>query len=116
MFALPNTEVSHGMWINQRHLPIPAMSQPNGLSDLQERTLLAVWKLGGIGKNVVDSSKLQTELTNEPLGKLEAAIQSLHELGFLEKTMAEDRASYSLTPLGLAILTKIEEDKLQELK
>jgi DNA-binding MarR family transcriptional regulator len=116
MFAFPNTIVSHGRWINQRQLPMRPMPQPNGLPDLEERILLAIWKLRGIGKNAVDESGLQTELSNETPQNLAAAIQTLRNQGFLERTSLNDRVLLSLTPLGLAILRKVEEDRLQELK
>jgi predicted transcriptional regulator len=116
MFAFPNTGVSDGKWISRRNLPIPAMPQTNGLSDLQERILLAVWKLRGIGSNNVDQTALKAEMTNEPSQNLTDAIGTLYTQGFLEKTSTDDRTAISLTPLGLAILRKIEEDRLQELK
>ena len=95
---------------------MPTMPRMNGLSDLQERILLAVWKLRGIGSNNVDQSALNAEITNEPSQNLTDAIGTLYTQGFLEKTSNDDRTAISLTPLGLAILRKIEEDRLQELK
>ena len=92
------------------------MPQPEGLSDLEERILLAVWKLGGVGKNAVDENKLRTELANETPQNLAGAIETLRNQGFLEATNLHDRTLISLTPLGLAILRKLEEDRLQELK
>jgi len=95
---------------------MPPMPQTNSLSDLEERILLAIWKLRGIGKNAVDESRLQTELTNETPQNLSGAIEKLRNQGFLERTSLHDRMLLSLTPLGLAILRKVEEDRLQELK
>ena len=92
------------------------MSQPSGLSDLQERVLLAVWKLRGVGKNGVDDSKLGSELENETAENLAAAVEELRNQGFLEATNQQNQSLLSLTPLGLAILRKVEEDRLQELK
>lgn len=95
---------------------MPPMPQPNGLPDLEERILLALWKLRGIGKNVVDQNSLQTELSNETPQNLAGAVETLRNQGFLERTSLHDRTLLSLTPLGLAILRKVEEDRLQELK
>jgi DNA-binding MarR family transcriptional regulator len=92
------------------------MPEPNVLSELEERILLAVWKLKGIGKNGVEESNLQTELTNETPQNLAAAIEALQNQGFIEKADSSGRRFLSLTPLGLAILRKLEEDRLQELK
>jgi len=92
------------------------MPEPNMLSELQERTLLAIWKLNGIGKNGVQEGNLQTELTNETPQNLAAALEALQNQGFISRKEFGDRKDVSLTPLGLAILRKLEEDRLQELK
>ena len=96
--------------------PMPPMSQPDGLSDLQERVLLAIWKLSSIGQNTVEESKLKAELDHEPPQDLAGATDQLYKRGFLDKSTAEGATNFSLTPLGLAILRKLEEDRLQELK
>jgi DNA-binding MarR family transcriptional regulator len=116
MFAFPHTIVSYGRWINQRAPTMRPMPEPNILSELEERTLLAIWKLKGIGKNGVEESSLQTELTNETPQNLAAALEALQNQGFIKKANSSDRKFLSLTPLGLAILRKLEEDRLQELK
>jgi DNA-binding MarR family transcriptional regulator len=116
MFAFPNTIVSYGRWISQRDLPMPTMPQANSLSELEERILLTIWKLKGIGKNGVAESNLQTELPNETPQNLAGAIEALQNQGFVERRSSADRTFLSLTPLGLAILRKLEEDRLQELK
>ena len=92
------------------------MPEPNMLSELEEKTLLAIWKLKGIGKNGVEESNLQTELTNETPQNLAAVLEALQNQGFIQKTNSNGRKFLSLTPLGLAILRKLEEDRLQELK
>jgi hypothetical protein len=92
------------------------MPQTNGLAEFHETVLLTVWKLRGMGNVPVDESKLRSELTGDPAEELSAALQTLSSLGFLEAKMAGERRVFSLTPLGLAILRKIEEDRLQELK
>ena len=92
------------------------MTDPNMLSELEERTLLAIWKLKGIGKNGVEESNLQAELQNETPQNKTGAVEALQNKGFIEKTNSSDRRFISLTPLGLAILRKLEEDRLQELK
>ena len=95
---------------------MPTMPQANSLSELEERILLTIWKLKGIGKNGVAESNLQTELPNETPQNLAGAIEALQNQGFVERRRSADRAFLSLTPLGLAILRKLEEDRLQELK
>lgn len=97
---------------------MPSMSQsPEGLSDLQERVLLALWKLGSTGRNTVEETRLRTELSSETPEAIGAAIDQLHKQGFLSNsTLVEGGRRISLTPLGLAILRKLEEDRLQELK
>jgi DNA-binding MarR family transcriptional regulator len=92
------------------------MPEPNMLSELEERTLLAIWKLKGIGKNGVEESNIQTELTDETPQNLAVALETLQNQGFIEKANSSGRKFLSLTPLGLAILRKLEEDRLQELK
>ncbi len=116
MFAFPNTGVSDGKWISQTRSPMPFVPQMNGLSDLQERILLAIWKLRGMGQYTVDEGKLRTELMNESTQDMVDASGTLVKQGFLEKKDADNRTSFSLTSLGLAILRKLEEDRLQELK
>jgi len=95
---------------------MPTMPQANSLSELEERILLTIWKLKGIGKNGVAESNLQTELPNETPQNLAGAIEALQNQGFVERRSSADRTFLSLTPLGLAILRKLEEDRLQELK
>ncbi len=92
------------------------MPQDNGLSELQETTLQTIWKLKGIGANAVYEDQLRAELTIEPSENIPSTVQLLQAQGFIEVREIEDRKAISLTPLGLAILRKIEEDRLQELK
>lgn len=93
-----------------------SMPEPNTLSEIEERTLLAIWKLKAVGKNGVEESNLQTELPNDTPQNLAGAVEALRTKGFIEKTNSADHKFLSLTPLGLAILRKLEEDRLQELK
>jgi DNA-binding MarR family transcriptional regulator len=116
MFAFIYTAVSYGRWINQRLITMRPMPDPNALSELEQRTLLALWRLKGLGKNGVEESSLQTELTSETPQNLTGAVQALENLGFITKSNSGERKLLSLTPLGLAILRKLEEDRLQELK
>jgi len=91
---------------------------PKGtLSDLEERILLALWKLRGIGKNTINERILKADLAaeSESEGWMEK-IRSLNNQGFLEMGNVDGQNSFSLTALGLAILRRIEEDRLQELK
>lgn len=92
------------------------MPSTDGLTESGERILLALWKLNGIGKNYVSKNSLKTDLaTGASDYRLTDEIVSLRNQGFLETATGDDDA-ISLTPLGLAILRQIEEDKLQELK
>lgn len=92
------------------------MPQADGLSELQATTLLTIWKLKGIGANAVDEDQLKTELVNEPPENIHSAVQLLQSQGFIEIRDLAGRKAISITSLGLAILRKIEEDRLQELK
>ncbi len=95
---------------------MPPMPQPDGLSEIQERVLLAVWKLTGIGQKMVEEDRLKAELSQEPPPDLAEAVDRLHDQSFLDKSVEAGGTNFSLTPLGLAILRKLEEDRLQELK
>lgn len=95
---------------------MPPMPDTSGLSDLEQRLLLAIWRLKGIGKNGVDENNLNTEFSSETGQVLISAIRALTNQGFVEQTTSGNRKGLSLTPLGLAILRKLEEDRLQELK
>lgn len=96
---------------------MPDMSSINKLTESEERILLALWKMKGIGKNHIREESLKADpavgnsddhWTNE--------IVNLQNQGFLETVTVDEQNTISLTPLGLAILRQIEEDKLQELK
>jgi DNA-binding MarR family transcriptional regulator len=92
------------------------MPSTNTLSETQEAVLLALWKLRGIGTSTVDERQLRAEMAEDPSEGLTPTLQLLETQGFIEVKDEGDRKSVSITPLGLAILRKIEEDKLQELK
>jgi len=92
------------------------MPSTNTLSEAQEAVLLAIWKLRGIGANTVDERQVRAEVTKDPSEDLTPIVQLLEAQGFIEIKDEADHKSVSITPLGLAILRKIEEDKLQELK
>ncbi|MGA2626892.1 MAG: hypothetical protein ABSF63_07515 [Candidatus Bathyarchaeia archaeon] len=92
------------------------MSLTSGLSEGGEAVLLAIWKLKGIGTNTVDERQLKAEMAKEPSEDLSSTLQLLETQGFIEIKDEADRKGVSITPLGVAILRKIEEDKLQELK
>ncbi len=93
-----------------------SMSLTSGLSEGGEAVLLAIWKLKGIGTNTVDERQLKAEMEKEPSDELSSTLQLLETQGFIEIKDEADRKGVSITPLGVAILRKIEEDKLQELK
>ena len=91
------------------------MPQPDALPDLEQRILFALWKLRGIGKNAVEENRLQEELKSDPPESLDTSVEVLVNKGFIERTHGSDLRLLSLTPLGFAILRKLEEDRLQEL-
>lgn len=93
------------------------MPHPGKLSDLEERILFALWKLGGIGKNAIQEERLKTGLAIEASSQIwMSELENLRKQGFLEANSMDGRNVVSLTPLGLSILRQIEEDRLQELK
>ena len=83
------------------------------LSELGERILLAVWKLNGAGKPAVTEHMLKAELS-EVSNDISQELRRLQEQGFIVRATGEN-AEFALTPIGLAILRQVEEDKLQEL-
>jgi DNA-binding HxlR family transcriptional regulator len=93
-----------------------SMSLTSGLPEEGEAVLLAIWKLRGIGTNRVDERKVKAEMTNGSSTNLTSTLQLLETQGFVEIKDQGNRKEVSITPLGLSILRKIEEDKLQELK
>ena len=87
------------------------------LSELEERVLLTLWKLRGIGKNRVKEAALSADLTQtNSQSNWTNEISRLNDLSLLEITTADGQREISLTPLGLSLIRQIEEDKLQELK
>ena len=84
------------------------------LSVLGEKILLAVWKLNVVGIRSVAEEALRAELPDSSDG-FSQELQTLQDLGFVVKGNTNERNEFALTPLGLAILRQIEEDKLQEL-
>jgi hypothetical protein len=93
------------------------MAPASSLSEVEEKILLALWKLGGVGKNHVREDALTANLA---VAGLESGcvkeVVSLHDRGFLQSVTVEGGKEISLTPLGLSLLRQIEEDKLEELK
>jgi DNA-binding MarR family transcriptional regulator len=93
------------------------MPSINKLTDSEERILLALWKLKGIGNNHIREASLKADLAVESSDDhWTGEIAKLQNQGFLDTVTVEGHNIISLTPLGLAILRQIEEDKLQELK
>jgi len=84
------------------------------LSVLGARILLTVWKLKGVGEKSVTEEALIEELPDRNNG-FSQELKGLQELGFVTKININGKDGVALTPLGLAILRQIEEDKLQEL-
>jgi predicted transcriptional regulator len=91
------------------------MPLANGLSDSQEAVLFAIWKLRGIGTSVITESQLKAQVTDEQPEAISAALSQLQAHGFVHIDNKNDRKTMSITPLGVAILRKIEEDRLQEI-
>ena len=93
------------------------MPQSGVLSDLEEKVLSTLWKLRGVGDKVISEETLTQNLTAQDSGQDWAgSIRNLQELGFLTSETKDGHMSFALTPLGLAILRQVEEDRLQELK
>ncbi|HXX72677.1 MAG TPA: hypothetical protein VEI80_03210 [Candidatus Acidoferrales bacterium] len=91
------------------------MPSPNGLSEPQEAVLFAIWKLKGIGTNPVTEDQLKTQIGNTPTEFLPPTLTQLQTQGFVQIDNDGGRKTISITPLGLAILRKVEEDRLQEI-
>jgi hypothetical protein len=89
---------------------------PQAVSDLGEQILLTLWRLRGIGNKFVKQENLRADLAVDSDQTWVGEIANLQTEGFLTSTNLDGRDAVSLTPLGLAILRQIEEDKLQELK
>jgi len=93
------------------------MPESQGLSETQADILLTIWKLRGIGTNRVDEVKVNAEVMDFVAAEdLRSALATLQTQGFIDTQVNEGHFSFSLTPLGVAILRKTEEDRLQELK
>jgi len=86
------------------------------LTEAEERILLALWRLEGIGENRIREDSLKADLSTKSEEPVVDGILKLESQGFVETVAMIDHRAVSLTPLGLAILRQIEEDKLQELK
>ena len=91
------------------------MPPQDGLSELDERILLALWKLRGIGRNYVKEQALRADLADET-GAWVDSISNLCNRGFLEKTTVDGQDAFAITSLGLSVLRQTEENKLQELQ
>lgn len=87
---------------------------PGSLSEIGERILLAAWKLNGLGERFVaeETLKVESSTSDEEFAR---ELSILEAQGFITRSTL-DKAEFTLTPLGLAILRQVEEDKLQELK
>ena len=85
------------------------------LSEIGEKILLAAWKLNGVGNRTVteESLKAESSVSAEEFAQETGILQVQ---GFIVKSTAQESNEFALTPLGLAILRQVEEDKLQELK
>jgi len=93
------------------------MPSTSPLTEFEERILLALWKLKGIGRVRVAKASVITDPTLGTVPDLvKDEIGKLLSRGFLEAANVNGHDALSLTPLGLAILRQIEEDRLQELK
>jgi len=92
------------------------MPSENGLSEPQEAMLFAIWKLRGIGTNTITEDQLKAQVSNQPLEAEASTLAQLQSQGFVEVTDKDGRRGISITPLGVAILRKVEEDRLQEIK
>jgi predicted transcriptional regulator len=93
-----------------------AMPPANGLSEPQEAMLFAIWKLRGIGNKSITEDQLNAQMSNESAEPLPPTLTQLQSQGFVQIAEKGGRKIISITPLGLAILRKLEEDRLQEIK
>ena len=85
------------------------------LSVLGQKILLAVWKSNALGVKGVTEDALKTEVADSSEG-FPQELKTLEDLGFIIKGNSNSPTQFTLTPLGLAILRQVEEDKLQELR
>jgi len=86
------------------------------LSVLGEKILLAIWKSNPVGIRSVGEDTLKSEFPDSS-NSFSQELKTLLDLGFIIRGNNDGRiAQFALTPLGLAILRQIEEDKLQELR
>jgi len=92
------------------------MPPTNSLSEPQETLLFAIWKLRGIGNNAITEDQLKPQITNQPGETLLQKLAQLQSQGFVQIDDKNGRKTVSITPLGVAILRKVEEDRLQEIK
>jgi len=90
------------------------MPSANSLTETQEAVLFAIWKLRGIGTNPLTEDQLKTQMANGPTEALPQALTELQSQGFVQVENNGGRKTVAITPLGLAILRKVEEDRLQE--
>jgi type III secretory pathway lipoprotein EscJ len=104
------------MSIYGRHLMLKPMPECQGLSEIQADILLTIWKLRGVGTNRVGEDKVKAEVIDIAEEDFRPALATLQTHGFIDNQVKEGRSCFSLTPLGVAILRKTEEDRLQELK
>ncbi len=87
------------------------------LSELQDVILHTIWRLRGIGNRGVKEETIKEDIANQiPLNEWTDEIKALQDLGFVNSESQEQSMSLSLTPLGLAILRQLDQDKLEELK
>jgi DNA-binding HxlR family transcriptional regulator len=92
-------------------LPMPS----DTLSVLGEKILLALWKSNAAGVRSMGEDALRSELSDSADG-LSQELKTLQDLGFIVRGNDDGQTKFVLTPLGLAILRQIEEDKLEELR
>ena len=70
----------------------------------------------GIGKDPIKEETLRADLSPSSPNNWTDDVTYLQNQGFVEATSRNGHNLLSLTALGLSILRKIEEDRLQELK
>jgi predicted transcriptional regulator len=91
------------------------MPSPNGLSEHQEAVLFAIWKLRAIGGRAVTEDQV-LQITEQSDQDIPTILRDLQSRGFVEIRNKAGRSNISMTPLGVAILRKVEEDRLEEIK
>lgn len=92
------------------------MPPPNGLSEPQKAALFAIWKLKAIGSMAVTEDQVKRQMGDDSNPDIPTILKQLQSQGFVHINDKAGANNVSMTPLGVAILRKVEEDRLEEIK